>query len=77
MKKLIAKLKRLFCRHDFDNEFVGRSFAGGFEYLMYARTCKKCGEKRGVVAKFGRYERAPYNCRCSINYGTESGKAED
>ena len=77
MKKLITKLKRLLCRHDFNDEFVGRRFTGGFEYLLFARTCKKCGEKRGVIAKLGQQERIAYNCRCSINFGTENGKAED
>lgn len=77
MKRLIVKFKRLFCRHDFDNEFVGRRFTGGFEYCMYVRTCKKCGEKRGVIARLGEQGRTPYNCRCSLNYGTENGKTED
>lgn len=77
MHKIILKLKRLLCKHDFDNEFVGRRFADGIEYLLFVRTCKKCSKKRGVIARLDGAFITMHNYRPFFDVGDINEKGND
>ena len=50
---MIKKIKQLFCRHKFIDEYMALHYRvrNGVEYLPYIRTCKKCGKKVLIVIK--------------------------
>ena len=51
MRNIIKMIKRLFCRHEYRDEYMAICYAvrNGVEYMPYLRTCKKCGKQLLIV----------------------------